>query len=228
MKLFRLFAASILLAAIFVFSANAQTPARPTTPANPQGTGTSVAVIDSNAFGDNTNGIRRLVNAVNGVNTEFEPRRRELQQLQQRLQTLTQTIQSQSTGNAPVAPEAIQRQRTEAEALQVEITRKTEDAQRAYQQRLSAALSPIYDDIGRALQEFAQSRGIGILIDAGRMETPSVFVFNNALNVTADFIAEYNRRNPAAAAAAAPAANRPATTPAATRPATTPAGGRRP
>lgn len=224
MKPFRFIPAALSLAAIFAISASAQTPAQQPA-ARPAGqSSTTIAVIDTGAFDDPQNGIRRVINAVNGVNRTFEPRRNELQQLQTRYDTLVRNLQSQQ--GVPADATALNRQRAEAEQLQVEITRKREDAQRDYERALSQALEPVYADVGRVLQEFAQSRGYGLVIDAGRAPGLLLLV-NDGMNITSDFIAEYNRRNPAPAAAATPATT-PATTPA--RPATNTAApaGRRP
>jgi hypothetical protein len=72
-------------------------------------------------------------------------------------------------------------------------------------------LDPLQKDIGTALTAYAQSRGINLLIDANRV--PIVYAAAS-LDITKDFIADYNRTHPAGAA---PAPARPATTPA-TRP----------
>jgi hypothetical protein len=73
-------------------------------------------------------------------------------------------------------------------------------------------LEPLQKDIGTALTAYAQSRGITLLIDVNRV--PVVYAAAS-LDITRDFIADYNRTHPAGAGAPASApATRPAGTPA--------------
>jgi Skp family chaperone for outer membrane proteins len=57
-------------------------------------------------------------------------------------------------------------------------------------------------DIGDALSAYAQQKGISLLLDINRV--PVVYAANS-LDITKEFIADYNRTHPAAAAPAAPA-----------------------
>ena len=95
-------------------------------------------------------------------------------------------------------------QQTEAaDRLEVEIKRKAEDAQSSYQKESLTVLDPLQKDIGTSLTAYAQSKGISLLIDANRV--PIVYAAQQ-LDITKDFIADYNRTHPAGAApAAAPA-----------------------
>ena len=101
-------------------------------------------------------------------------------------------------------------QTEEADRLEVQIKRKAEDAQTSYQRESLAVLDPLQKDIGTALTAYAQSKGISLLIDANRV--PLVYAATN-LDITKDFITDYNRTHPAGAApATAPA--RPTASPA--------------
>ena len=103
------------------------------------------------------------------------------------------------------------KQTEEANRLEVEIKRKAEDAQAGYQKDSLAALEPLQKDIGTALTAYAQSKGITLLIDANRV--PIVYAASQ-VDITKDFIADYNRTHPAGAApAAAPARPTPRTRP---------------
>jgi outer membrane protein len=92
-----------------------------------------------------------------------------------------------------------QQQAEEAERLDLQIKRKAEDAQASYQKESLAVLEPLQKDIGDALNTYAQQKGISLLIDVNRV--PVIYAASN-LDVTRDFIAEYNRSHPAAGAAA--------------------------
>ena len=155
-------------------------------------------IIYTEVFDDEKQGIARLVSAIKGVDREFEPRRTELQTLQQRYQQLIDELNKTA---AVQDPRAQQQKREQAEQLQREIERKREDAQIAYNKRLQEVVAPIYDDIAKFLDAYAKQRGISMIIDASKV--PGViFVTNNSMDITRDFIAEYNRR--AATASTAP------------------------
>ena len=206
MKVFRVvvIAAAVVLAA---FTILAQTQTRPAaTPAN-------IAIIDSSAFSDEKNGIARVIAIGQQIEAKFMPLRAEIRGMRERLSTMRSDLQKKR-GVQDAAITA--RQADEADQLEVQIKRKAEDAQAGYQRESLAMLDPLQKDIGTALTAYAQSRGISLLIDANRV--PIVYAANN-LDITKDFIAEYNRTHPGGPVTTAPA--RPATTPA--RPATTPA-----
>ena len=214
MRSVRILCAAFVLAALTIVSAQAQTtPARPAAgPAQPSA-GTvapapgsiRIAVIDSSEFSDEKTGIARVVAAVKQVDAQFQPQRTELQGMQTRYDTLVKDIQTK----APVqAPNVTQQQRDQAEQLELQIKRKAEDAQAAFQKRMGEVLDPLQQDVYTALQAFAQARGIALIIDVNRNPSPVLYVADSMV-ITKDFIAEYNRTHPATAAAA-PATGRPA------------------
>ncbi len=215
MKPFRLIIATAFIAVIVVVSTQAQPANRPaqqpqaTTTAPQQGAAGAVnlAVINTAAFEDQQRGIQRLVAAFQTLQREFQPRSNEIQQQQQQLQTLaTQIEQTQNVAR----PEETAQRRRQAEELQLRITRATEDARAAYNRRLAEVIVPINRDIATSLETFARGRGISILFDVGsQLGQQGILVTSPTLDITTDFIADYNRRNPAAVAATptAPATN---------------------
>jgi Skp family chaperone for outer membrane proteins len=92
-------------------------------------------------------------------------------------------------------------QTDEANQLETQIKRKAEDAQASYQKESLALLDPLQKDIADALTAYAQAKGISLLIDLNRV--PVIYAANN-LDITKDFITEYNRTHPASAAPARP------------------------
>jgi len=202
MKVFRIIVA---VAALAAFAILAQTQTRPAVAP------TNVAIIDSSAFSDDKAGIARVMVAMQQIETKFQPLRAELRGMRDRLSTMRSDIQKKRQVQDPT----LTAQQTEAaDRLEVEIKRKAEDAQSSYQKDSLAVLDPLQKDIGTALTAYAQSRGINLLIDVNRV--PIVYAASN-LDITKDFIADYNRTHPAGAAPAAAPPARPATTPA-TRP----------
>jgi Skp family chaperone for outer membrane proteins len=202
MKVFGIAVAAIVLAAVTIL---AQTQTRPAAPAN-------IAVIDSSAFSDEKNGIARVMAAMQQMEAKFTPLRNELRGMRERLNTMRTDLQKKRSiqDSATTAKQA-----EEADRLEIEIKRKAEDAQSNYQKESLAVLDPLQKDIGSALTAYAQSKGITLLIDANRV--PIIYAASS-LDITKDFIADYNRTHPAtlapAPARATPAPARPTTSPA--------------
>ncbi len=206
MRLFRLTAAgAVVLTAAFAASAQ-QPPASRPAPAGAQGAAaiipeSKIAIINTDAFADTKSGITRLVNAMGGVDREFQPRRTELQTLQTRYNQLVEEIKKIQ----PLADQTALSQKAEqAETLKQDIERKQQDAQRAFEKRMREAINPIYDDIGKALEGYARQRGITVIFDASKLGG-IMFITNDSLDITREFVVEYNRRNPATASTTAPA-----------------------
>ena len=59
--------------------------------------------------------------------------------------------------------------------------------------------SPLQEDIGKALEAYAKSHNINVIIDGSQV--PLVYAAD-ALDITRAFINEFNSKNPATAAAA--------------------------
>jgi Skp family chaperone for outer membrane proteins len=191
MKVIRIIIAA---GAVAAFAILAHTQTRPAPPP------TNVAIIDSSAFSDEKAGIARVMAAVQQIETKFQPLRTEIRGMRDRLATMRADLQKKG----PVQDAKITAQQTdEADRLEVQIKRKAEDAQASYQRESLAVLDPLQKEIGNALTTYAQSRGITLLIDANRV--PIVYAAQS-VDITKDFIAEYNRTHPGTAApAAAPA-----------------------
>ena len=191
MKVFRIIVAT---AAIAAFAILAQTQTRPA--AVP----TTVAIIDSSAFSNDKAGIARVMVAMQQIETRFTPLRTELRGMRERLETLRSDIQKKRLIQDP---KMTAQQTDEADRLEVQIKRKAEDAQSTYQKESLAVLDPLQREIGTSLVAYAKSKGITLLIDANRV--PVVYAAEQ-LDITKEFIADYNRTHPAGAApAAAPA-----------------------
>lgn len=191
MKVFRIIIAA---AAIAGFAILAQTQTRPA--AVP----TTVAIIDSSAFSNDKAGIARVMVAMQQIETRFTPLRTELRGMRERLETLRSDIQKKRLIQDP---KMTAQQTDEADRLEVQIKRKAEDAQSTYQRESLAVLDPLQREIGTSLVAYAKSKGITLLIDANRV--PVVYAAEQ-LDITKEFIADYNRTHPAGAApAAAPA-----------------------
>ena len=192
MRAFRISVAAIVFAAFAILAYTQTRPAgTPATPANRAAAApANVAVIDSSAFSDPKAGIARVMAAMKALEAKFQPMSNELKGMRERLNTMRSDIDKKRT---------IQDQRTtaqqveEAERLELSIKRKAEDAQASYQRDSVAALEPLQKDIAGALTTYSQSKGISLLIDVSRVP---VIYFAPTLDITKDFIADYNRTHP--------------------------------
>src|SRR6266536_2542812 len=173
MKIFRAITA-VAFFAVLVSQVAAQTrpstqPAAPATSANIPDS--KIALIDSSAFSDEKQGIVRLVAAIKRVNSEFQPKQAELQTLQQQIDKI--------------------------ELMKKDMQRKGEDAQAAFDKRMQAVLGPISEDISKALDAYAKSRGITLILDVTKFQ--GIVSASDSLDITRAFITEFNSKNPATA-----------------------------
>jgi outer membrane protein len=216
MKIIRAIAAIAFFAAISAASVAAQpkptttpTPTKPgpisSAPSTTGGSTTGnvpeakVALVDTDAFLDPKVGIQRLLAAASKLESEFQPRRTELNNMQGQVDKMTADLQKA----APVQDPKVSAQQQDAiDTKKREITRKTEDAQSAYQQRMQALLGPIYDDIGKALDAFAKAHGITLILDVTKVQ--GIVSADGSLDITKAFITEFNSKNPATAASLTP------------------------
>lgn len=187
MKVFRIVIAA---AALVAFAIIVQTQTRPAPPP------TNVAIIDSQAFSDEKGGIARVMTAMQAIETKFLPLRTELRGMRERLATMRSDLQKKRQVQDP---KLTAQQSEAADRLEVDIKRKAEDATSSYQRESLAALDPLQKEIGTALTAYAQSRGVTLLIDVNRV--PVVYAAAS-VDITKDFIADYNRTHPAGAAPA--------------------------
>lgn len=205
MKIFRAIAAVAFLAAISAGSVLAQP--RTTTPAGPPPataqTGTipetKIALVNTDEFAVEKTGITRLVAAMKKVELEFQPRRTELQTLQQQIDKATADLNKA----APVQdPKVTAQQNDKIEQMKTDFKRKGEDAQAAYQKRLQDVLGPVYEEIGKALDVYAKAHGITLILDVTKIQ--GILSASESLDITRPFITEFNSKNPATASLTPP------------------------
>lgn len=201
----RTFRITFAAAAIATLTIMTQAQTRPTTTSAPASGNTqrvagpaNIAVIDSSVFSDVSAGIARVQTAMKQIDTKFQPLRTEIRAMQDRLTAMRSDIQKK---RATQAANLTAQQVEEADRLEIQFKRKAEDAQANYQKESLAMLEPLQQDIGNALNAYAQSKGISLLIDINRV--PVIYAAPS-MDITKDFIAEYNRTHPATAAPVGP------------------------
>lgn len=201
MKIYRATAAGLFFAATTAAPLFAQRPAtqpvRPGSQSAPQAaqTGggavpdTKIALVNSDAFFDDKQGISRLINAIKGVDQEFHPINAQLQQLQQKIEQAEADLKKVVDRQAP---DINAKKSSEIDGMKKALQRQTEDAQANYQKKIREVLGPINDDIGRALDAFAKARGVTLVLDLTRTPQGMILSASDAMDITRAFIVEYN------------------------------------
>ena len=176
--------------------------------ARSQGTGAQapvregkIAVIYSEAFQDPKNGIARFAAVINKLNAEFKPVQDELSQAAARLRTMQDEINKMQQGNPAATPQQIQAKIDQFDEQKKAYDRKGEDAKANYTRRRGELLTPLQEDIGKALDAFGRAHGITMILDGSQL--PLVYT-GDGVDVTTAFIVEYNSKNPVTTTAATP------------------------
>lgn len=192
MKRLCLLALFVSLAASAAFAQGTATPQ--TSAAVPV---SKIAVIFSADFQDPKNGIARFTAAVTKLNAEFQKTQDDLSQTAQRLRQQQEEI-TKLQQSPTATPAQIQARIDTLDQLKKDYQRRGEDAQTAYQRRRVELLSPLQEEVGKALDVFARSRGISIVLDGSQI---SILYAADNIDITKAFIADYNSKNPATASA---------------------------
>ena len=151
-----------------------------------------LGTIETGAFTDEKTGITRMISAGESVNSEFKPQKTQLEGLRKRIDALQLKLrQQQSTATA----RELQQIQDEMTGLEREFQRQREDAEAAFGRRINQLMQPVYDDISKALREFAQDRKITIVLDTDKTGA-GIIVSSKQVNITREFVNEYNQRHP--------------------------------
>jgi Skp family chaperone for outer membrane proteins len=190
MRTFRLIAVSVVFAAIFAVSALAQT--------TPTSNG-KVGLINTYAFGDEKEGIKKYITALTTLQAEFKPVETELQALATKIQALQKEIEDfqkilREGKQIPISNEALAKKVEDYEKMVREFKFKEEGAKSSYARREQIVMGPIRTDIGNAIQEFTKKNGYVVIIDVSRDERGMILGLDETADVTKAFIAFYNAR----------------------------------
>ena len=205
MRKFNIAALGLLFAAVFAVSAFAQAPAAG-----------KIGLVDTGAFLDDKPGagIPKLKTAFNSLNAEFKSVNDELTTLGTQYQQKVDEYNKLKNSTVPVND--LDAKATAIQDLETTIKRKQEDAKAKYERRQDAVVGPIYADIGKALNEYAKSKGFAVIFDGAKLEQAGVLLgFDDKYDITKDFITYYNSPR---AGAASTASNAATTTPPVAKP----------
>ena len=153
-----------------------------------------IALIDTAMFGDEKNGIWRYVDAAKSVQAEFKSRTDELQNIQNRLDALVTEIQTLMKAPAP-DQKTIQAKQQQGASLEAEGKTKKDRLDEDVSKRYEQVISPISNQIGAAMDQFARQRGITMKLDTSKL-LPAILTALPSTDLTQAFIAEFNSKNP--------------------------------
>jgi Skp family chaperone for outer membrane proteins len=190
MRTLRLLAVSAVFAAIFAVSALAQAPTTATG---------KIGLINTYAFGDEKEGIKKYITALTTLQAEFKPVETELTTMATKIQALEKeinTLRELAAGvKVPDSQTTVTAKLEEYDKLTREYKFKEEDAKARYQRRETTLMSPIRQDIGNAIQEFTKKNGYVIMLDVSKLDSAGLILgLDEGADVTKAFITFYNAR----------------------------------
>src|SRR5215510_4176421 len=154
-----------------------------------------VATIDSAVFRDE---ILELKAKYEKLQADFDPKRRELESMQNSIANKQKVAQENKTLTAQQA----QKLSEEIEQLKKEYNRSLQDSQDLASKRELAETDNIVEKVMKSLEQYCAKHGITHVFDARRLQDTSVVVYMAPTsNITKDFISEYNKANPVQTAA---------------------------
>ena len=165
-----------------------------------------VGLIDTGGFYHPSEGIAKIIDAYKKLDIEFKAATTELESGSAKLESLKADIErlSNTGSKVPVDQNAVQAKYDEAEKLQRDLKFKQEDAKVRFEKREAQLLSPIIQELGSALDEYAKKNGYTVLLDIGKLAQEGMILFwDESTDVTEDFIKIYNAK-PAGSASTKP------------------------
>ena len=183
-----------------VTTAAAQQPAPGTTPRPapgplPKG---KVAVINTALFQEQVGEFRAKIEA---LNKQFETRVKDVQGLADRITALETTLKTQSQALSAARVAELTEQ---LEGMKKEYQRKGEDLKADADRARDRAFEPVSAKLVKFAEDYTAKRGIVMLVDLANLgQSGTVLWVDPRIDVTKDFIAEYNKANPVAAPAPA-------------------------
>jgi len=164
-----------------------------------------IMFINTLAFEDPKDGIKKMINANTLLDAEFKPVRAELETMGTKWQNLGDEIDRLQKSTVPVNKQALQKMAEDRQLLETQIKRKTEDAKINYEKRQQSVVGPVVEDVYKTIQEFAKSKGYTVILDAAKLDQGGLLLaWDEKADVTKDFVTYYNTRQSTATAVPKP------------------------
>jgi len=156
--------------------------------------------------------------ALNDLQARYDPKRKELEKRQTDLAAKRDQL---AKGATTMSEEAKAKLTTDIDQSTRALSRDLDDAQNDYQQDVDRLLQEFYPRIKVVLDKYAKDNGYSVILDIGSQQTPVVYM-SDAVDMTTEIVALYDKANPLPAGAAATPPAKPAA-PAVKPPAVAPA-----
>jgi outer membrane protein len=185
----RSFALIACLASGLVLNANAQTAA----PARPAGAESArVAVIAFQVAVAQTNeGQRDFAE----LEKKFDPRRQELKQESDEIDTLTKQLQSLAS---TLSQDDQQERARTIDEKKKKLDRDSQDAQSDFQQAMQDMYNSLALKVMDVLESYAKQKGYTVVLDISEQQSPVLYA-SDGTNITKDIIDAYNAKSGVAA-----------------------------
>ncbi|MBX3280037.1 MAG: OmpH family outer membrane protein [Acidobacteria bacterium] len=187
---------AILGTALAAVSVLGQTPAATqSAAASPAVPKSRIAILSFLALREGLDELRQKYEI---LQAEFAPRANELDSLQSTIETKEKLLNE----NKNLTPLQARKLADEVEGFKKEYQRKLEDSQELARKREAEVTAPVLDKISDFLEKYCERHGITHVFDYGQLvEANAALYAAPNTNITEDFINEYNKANPVAAAA---------------------------
>jgi outer membrane protein len=145
--------------------------------------------------------------ALTDLQARYAPKQKELEKRQTDLAAKREQL---NKGATTMSDEAKTKLQTEIDQLTRALSRDLDDAQNDYQQDVDRLLQEFTARIKVVLDKYAKDNGYSVILDIGSQQSPVVYMAD-AVDMTNEVVALYDKANPVpGAAAATPAAKPPA------------------
>lgn len=159
-----------------------------------------IAVVNTSVFLDD---VLEFKDKIETINRQFEARMRDVQGKADKINALEQTIKSQS---GVLTPAKIAEMTENLDTMKRDYQRSAEDLQADANRARTKAFEPVNGKLLKFAEDYAAKRGIVLLIDlASAVQAGAVVWTDPRLDVTKDFVGEYNKANPVTTAPPKPA-----------------------
>jgi len=177
-----------------------------TPPPTAQPGSTRIGWIDTQAFGDEREGVTKYIAAYKDLSAQMKPRTAELEGIKNKLESIAREIDTMTKNTAvPVNQTTLLAKQEEGQRLQREGEFKQKEYEASLQSASARVLGPVSADIGKAIQEFAKQKGYAVVLDIAALASANaILVLDPAMNITREFIAYYNTRPATTATTTAP------------------------
>jgi outer membrane protein len=167
-----------------------------------------VAVINTQVFPGT---ILELKQKYEQVNNQFKDRFQKLQAMAEQMKGMENDLRTKQNVLTADKYQELQASYTD---LKKRGEREQEDFNADADKALDAATKPVRDKMTQFLNTYAAKRNIVVVINlAGAAQSGSLAYWNPGLDITEDFVSEYNKANPVAGVTATPPATQPAKPP---------------